>query len=223
MHHPLPPICPTGLPTRPTRSGPTSGPGHPKASGADDLPTGSTSTTITGTTPLSAGHRRAVSANCQGTTASEQPWPDANEIDNAGQYASGSLPPEVDQLPSNSLFASHGLAIGHGWVARRPAVSWHLLQLDQLQSVAIVPPTAFTKVAYSRSVVAPDPDVALQDRSGNSIRIPVGKLDEAGRQELGSQIPTTVEVTTAAAAFLRNGSLPDKWAKRFQFAFMRFG
>jgi len=154
---------------------------------------------------------------------SEQPWPDVNEIDDAKRFGSGPLPPKVDELPSDSKFASYGLAIGQGWVARRPVASWHLLQLDQLRSIAIVPPTALTKVAYSRSVVAPDPDVALQDLSGNVMRFPVGKLDGSGRLVLSSQIPRAAEVTASAAAFLRSGSLPGKWAKRFQFAFKRLG
>ena len=50
-------------------SGPMPGPGPQRVNGPDGLPTGSTSTTITGTTPPSEALRSVVSAISQGTTS----------------------------------------------------------------------------------------------------------------------------------------------------------
>ena len=176
------------------------------------------------------GHAwQAFTSEAQSATAAsaQKPgkhwFPQVSEIDNPGQYASGSLPPKVDELPSEPLFRVHGLAIGEGWVARRPMRSWHLLGLAQLRSIAIVPPTSFTESEYSRSIVAPSPDVVLQDRSGSSIRVSAWKLDPAGRRALASQLPPTAEVTPAAGEFLRSGNLPGDWGKHLQFFGKRFG
>jgi hypothetical protein len=167
--------------------------------------------------PLTQGAGLATAA------PGEQLWPQANDIDDASQYASGDSPPKVDHLPSDPLFRASGVAIGRGWVAHRPLKAWHLLDLDQLRSVAIVPPSSFNQWRHNQSIAAPDPDVALQDRSGCSLRITVGKFDAQARQVLGSQIPSTAEVTPAASGFLQSGNLPGKWGKRFQFLGKRFG
>ena len=148
---------------------------------------------------------------------------EVRDIDDPGQFASGSSPPKVDQLPSDPLFSAFGVAIGHGWLARRPIASWHLLRFDQVRTVATVPPSAFKEVEYSRSIVAPDPDVAVEDQSGCLLRIPVGKFDPPGRQAFGSQIPVATVVTPAAAGYLHDGQLPGQWGKSFQILGKRFG
>ena len=168
-------------------------------------------------TPLTA------QASDQAAVAAEHTWPDPTDIDDAGRYASGSLPPKVDELPGEPLFSAPALAVGQGWTARRPLAAWHLLQLPQLRTIAVVPPTTFTQFMYSRSLVAPHPDLALRDQSGAVLRISVAKLDDSARNTLGPQIPSTSEVTLAASLFLRVGTLPGKWGKPFQCGPWRFG
>jgi hypothetical protein len=86
-----------------------------------------------------------------------------------------------------------------------------------------VPPTEFKEAQYSRSLVTPSADIALQDRSGNALRVPAVKLDVTGREALGSQVPSTAEVTLATEEFLRSGTLPGDRGKSLQFLGKRFG
>jgi hypothetical protein len=149
--------------------------------------------------------------------------PSPDDIDSAQTYATGSLPPKVGNLPSDPLVDVHGLAIGRGWVARRPATSWHLINLDHLRSVAVVPPTAWKQWEYSRSMFIASPDLALTDQAGSTIRIPVSKLDQSGREAIRTQIPATSDVTPAGRQFLDSGSVPGKWGKNLQIGPWRFG
>jgi hypothetical protein len=173
-------------------------------------------------TPLTAQAAAQAAAAGGDVGAAGQNWLVATDLDNPDQYASGPLPPKVDQLPGGAAFGAIGVAIGQGWAARRPMASWHLLHLATLRSVAVVPPTAFTQFMHNRSLVAPHPDLALQDQAGSALRLSVGKLDADGCGVLGRQIPSPCEVTPAAASFLQGGSLPGNWGKPFQLGPWRF-
>lgn len=144
------------------------------------------------------------------------PTPTAAELDDPHQYAADPLPPKVKELPAESLYHAVGLAVGDGWIARRPLASWHLMAIPQLKSVALVPPTNFVEWINSRNVVAPLPDLAIRDEGGHSMRISVGKLTQDGCASLTRQLPSTVEVTIAAREFLQTGSLPGNWGHRFK-------
>jgi hypothetical protein len=142
--------------------------------------------------------------------------PTEGELDDHHQFAVGHLPPSVDPRPENATFEEFGVAIGDGWVARRPVSSWHVMAMNALTSVALVPPTNFKEWMYSRSIVAPLPDVALQDNEGHSMRIATNKLDANGSQALLHQIPASAFVTPSASDFLNSGVLPGNWGHRFK-------
>jgi hypothetical protein len=90
------------------------------------------------------------------------------------------------------------------------------METNTLRSVALVPPTTFSEWMYSRSLVAPYPDLALQDQSRCSMRIGVNKFTSAAGQVFSSQIPSTCLVTSAAGVFLTTGTLPGNWGNRFK-------
>jgi len=144
------------------------------------------------------------------------PAPTADELDDHRQFAVGALPESAAQLPGEAIFEVAGFAIGSGWVARRPVAKWHVMGTNTLRSVALVPPTNFTEWMYSRALVAPYPDVALQDQSDCSMRIGVNKFTAVAGQALAGQIPPNCLVTNAAGVFLTAGTLPGNWGSRFK-------
>lgn len=149
-------------------------------------------------------------------TPYQGPAPTADELDDQRQFAVGDLPGPAGDLPGGATFKVPGLAIGPGWIARKPLAKWHVMPSNTWRSIALVPPTNFTEWMYSRSLVAPYPDLALQDQSGCSMRIGVNKFTADAGQALSGQIPSSCLVTEAARVFLATGTLPGNWGNRFK-------
>jgi hypothetical protein len=135
-------------------------------------------------------------------------------------YASGPSPAAVTDLPTPTLFSDAELAIGSGWIADHGTLSgWSLMQIADIQSIAVVPPSVVRRWALSRSPVSPRPSVAMRDRQGQVIAINVAKFPSDASRVLLPQLPAGAVVTAAASMFLSTGGLPGKWNKTMRLGF----
>lgn len=134
------------------------------------------------------------------------------EIDDP-RFGEGDLPAHVAKLPTHATVQLAFVAIGWGWVARR-VVRWHVLQIRELQSVAVVPPQHWDEHEMSASGPGPLPDLAMRDFFGHVLRVEVAQMTSAARKDLLSQIPMSAHVTPAAEMFLEDGLLPGMWGAR---------
>lgn len=136
------------------------------------------------------------------------------EIDDP-RFGDGDLPAHVAKLPTKATVQLSFVAIGWGWVARR-VVRWHVLQIRELQSVAVVPPLHWDENEMTVAGPGPLPDLALRDFFGHVLRIEVAQMNSAARKDLLSQVPMSAHVTAAAEMFLEDGTLPGMWGARLE-------
>jgi hypothetical protein len=136
------------------------------------------------------------------------------EIDDP-RFGDGDLPAHVGKLPNKATVQLAFVAIGWGWVARR-VVRWHVLQIRELQSVAVVPPQHWDETEMSVVGPGPLPDLAMRDFFGHVLRVEVAQMTSAARKDLLSQVPMSAHVTPAAEMFLEDGMLPGMWGARLE-------
>jgi len=138
-----------------------------------------------------------------------------SDIDDRG-FASGGDPPKISELPEGAIYQSGAVAVGSGWMAARVLGSdWERIQVRDIQSIAIVPPSRGRQIAFLRLPTLPKPLIAIKDRLGRVIAVNVVKFSREASQALVSQLPGDTNVTSAASQFLSTGSLPGQWGKRF--------
>jgi hypothetical protein len=153
-------------------------------------------------------------ATDNGLEVGEAPVLAPREIDDP-RFGDGDLPAHVAKLPTHATVQLAFVAIGWGWVARR-VVRWHVLQIRELQSVAIVPPQHWDEHEMSVSGPGPLPDLAMRDFFGHVLRVEVAQMTSAARKDLLSQVPMSAHVTPAAEMFLEDGMLPGMWGARLK-------
>ena len=131
-------------------------------------------------------------------------------------FGEGTQPPKAKDLPSTPTFGNGHIAIGQGWVAHHETISgWEVIQIRDVQSIAIVPPSRTREAAFMRVPTLPRPFVAIKDRFGQAFSVAVTKCPVEVGRALEAQLPADTNVTPAAAAFLQSGGLPGEWGKGF--------
>jgi hypothetical protein len=129
----------------------------------------------------------------------------------------------VEALPGPAVLDLNRFVVGPDWVAIRRKGHIHLLTTESLAVIAVVAPSPWKQVVWSRGFVAPAPELVLRSTEGTIIKVPIDHIDPSARQTLWSVLGSQTSLTAVAKSFLASGALPDGWNRRLQFVGFRFG
>jgi len=136
--------------------------------------------------------------------------------------AHGHLPTDRG-LPADSRLLGTRMAAGGTWIAGRYRSTWYKINFDALEIVAVVSPSILKTMLWSRSFVAPEPEVVFRSKTSEVLKFGVGSVQRAIWEDTFIQVAASVPMTNVAKTFLRSGRLPGRWGLRYHFVGWRFG